>query len=445
MSRIVLATASVDLRQRMHQATNGEFLSLFGPLPPDPAHVFAQIEQSTPPKVVVLDASVEPEAGLELAARFDAQCPAISVILVTESASEVSRAAMRAGVRDILHPAADISDIRQVLDRALQAAVDRAAALDATRATQAAKDAAAKTGRVITIVSPKGGVGKTTVATNVAVGLARAVPNSTVLVDLDVQFGDVASALDLEPEYSLPDAVHGPASRDPMVLKTFLTRHETGLYVICGPRTPADAEGISGQDVGRLLQTLASEFRYVVVDTAPGLSDHALAALDQTTDLVLLTSMDVPGIRGLRKELDTLTQLGLAPNSRHVVLNFIDTRAGLSIADVEATIGTRIDVRLSRSKAILASVNQGLPLLQNGARDTTAKQLRGLVTRFTPAPIPQAKPQGASRKTTKVAAAAPKPKPKRASRKAAKAAAAAEPQPRRAAGHWSRGRWVGAS
>ena len=440
MSRIVLATASVDLRQRMHQATNGDFLSLFGPLPEDPAHVFAQLEESTPPNVVVLDASVEPEAGLELAARFDAQCPAISVILVTESAAEVSRAAMQAGVRDILHPAADIADIRQVLDRAFSAAVERAAALDRAKGAQPADDASAKTGRVITIVSPKGGVGKTTVATNLAVGLARTVPNSTVLVDLDVQFGDVASALDLEPEYWLPDAVHGPASRDPMVLKTFLTRHQTGLYVICGPRTPADAEGISGQDVSRLLQMLASEFAYVVVDTAPGLSDHTLAALDRTTDLVLLTSMDVPGIRGLRKELDTLTQLGLAPNSRHVVLNFIDTRAGLSIADVEATIGTRIDERLPRSKAIVASVNQGLPLLQTGGRDPMTKQLRGLVNRFAPAPLPKLKPQPAGRKAPAPTKA---PKPTRAPKP--KKNAAPEPKPRRAAGHWSRGRWVGAS
>jgi pilus assembly protein CpaE len=314
-----------------------------------------------------------------------------------------------------------------VLDRASQAAADRALALEGARGTQSAEDGASvRTGKVITIVSPKGGVGKTTVATNVAVGLARTAPHSTVLVDLDVQFGDVASALDLEPEYSLPDAVFGPASRDAMVLKTFLTKHETGLYVICGPRTPADAEGISGQDVSRLLQILASEFRYVVVDTAPGLSDHTLAALDLTTDLVLLTSMDVPGVRGLRKELDTLAQLGLAPESRHVVLNLTETRAGLSVADVEATIGTAVDVRLPRSAAIQASVNQGLPLLQNGRRDQMTKQLRGLVNRFAPAPLPKLTPKRATRTATK--AAAPEPKPRRA-----------------AAGHWYRGRWASAS
>jgi pilus assembly protein CpaE len=432
MSHIVLATASADLEERVHKAlAEGELLSLpLGPLPPDPAHVFSHLDESTAPRVVMLDAGAEPKAALELAARFDAQCPVISVILVSEPGPEVNLAAMRAGVRDILHPAAEIEDIQQVLDRAFQAAVDRALALEGAKAAQSADDAAVKKGKVITVVSPKGGVGKTTVATNMAVGLARTAPHSTVLVDLDVQFGDVASALDLEPEYSLPDAVHGPASRDAMVLKTFLTRHETGLYVICGPRTPADADGIAGQEVSRLLQTLAAEFSYVVVDTSPGLSDHTLAAIDQTTDLVLLTSMDVPGVRGLRKEMNTLTQLGLVEHSRHIVLNFADNRAGLSIADVQATIGAGVDIRLPRSPAIQVSVNQGLPLLQSGVRGPMTKELRGLVNRFAPAPLPKLQPKRVSRKATK---------------KAAKQAAAAAPIPRRAAGSSYRRGWANAS
>jgi pilus assembly protein CpaE len=121
----------------------------------------------------------------------------------------------------------------------------------------------------------------------------------------------------------------------------------------------------------------------VVVDTAPGLSEHTLAAMDETTDLVLLTSMDVPGLRGLRKELDTLRQLDLLGKHCQVVVNFADPGAGLSVADVEATIGVAVDLMLPRSKAAPASVNLGVPLLQSGARDPLARQLRSLVERFT--------------------------------------------------------------
>jgi pilus assembly protein CpaE len=243
-------------------------------------------------------------------------------------------------------------------------------------------------GRVITVASPKGGVGKTTVSTNLAIGLTAAAPQSTVLVDLDVQFGDVASALGLVPEYTLPDAVRGPASEDTMVLKTFLTQHPSGLYAVCGAESPAEGDTVSGDDVTRLLASLAREFRYVVVDTAPGLSEQTLAALDRASDVVMLTSMDVPGVRGLRKELDVLRELAMIPAGRHVVMNFADPKGGLSVRDVELAIGTGVDVVLPRTASVPASTNQGVPLLQSGRRrDPMVKELRRLVSRFSATPL----------------------------------------------------------
>jgi pilus assembly protein CpaE len=144
---------------------------------------------------------------------------------------------------------------------------------------------------------------------------------------------------------------------------------------------------VSGEDVTRLLASLAREFRYVVVDTAPGLSEQTLAALDRATDVVMLSSMDVPGVRGLRKELDVLRELCMIPAGRHVVMNFADPKGGLSVRDVETTIGTGVDVVLPRSKAVPASTNQGVPLLQSGRRDPMAKELQRLVARFAATPL----------------------------------------------------------
>lgn len=387
MTRVLLATESDELEHRVRRAVGDELVSLpHGPLPTDPSHLFDQLGDAARPDVIVLDSgSSAASAALDLAARFDRQCPAISVVLVSDLGSEIGLDAMRAGVRDVLHPAAEIADIQTVLERAGQVAqVRRAESVPAS--SSALAEGGVRGSRVISVVSPKGGVGKTTVATNLAVGLARAAPNATVLVDLDIQFGDVATALGLQPEYTLPDAVHGPASRDAMVLKTFLTLHSTGLYAICGAESPAAADSITSDEVGRLLKVLASEFRYVVVDTAPGLSEHTLAAMDQSSDLVLVTSMDVPGVRGLRTEMATLTELGMPPDARHVVLNFVDRHGGLSTSDVEATLGTGIDVLIPRSRAAITSVNQGVPLLQSGVRDPMTRQLRRLVDRFVPAP-----------------------------------------------------------
>jgi pilus assembly protein CpaE len=249
------------------------------------------------------------------------------------------------------------------------------------------EETARYTGRVITVASPKGGVGKTTVASNLAIGLTASAPQSTVLVDLDVQFGDVASALGLVPEYALPDVVHGPAVEDTMVLKTFLTQHPSGLYAVCGAESPAAGDTVTAADVSRLLTSLSREFRYVVVDTAPGLSEQTLAALDRATDVVMLSSMDVPGVRGLRKELDVLRELCMIPAGRHVVMNFADAKGGLSVRDVETAIGTGVDVVVPRSAAVPPTTNQGVPILASGRRDPAVKELRRLVARFAATPI----------------------------------------------------------
>jgi len=415
---IILVTSSAELHDKFSIVVGDSLLALTAkPVPADPAVVLGQLPADTALDVAIVDCTEPDSVGVQLARGLRQHCPTLSVVLVSSQGPELALAALRAGAHDIVDPQEDPSELGRVLDEAAEAARNRRA--DAAPANAAAIEEAAPSaasGRVISVVSPKGGVGKTTVATNLAVGLARVAPRATVLVDLDIQFGDVASGLNLDPEYHLPSVVHGPASRDSMVLKTFLTLHETGLYVVCAPESPAAADNVTAADVGRLLRTLAAEFSYVVVDTAPGLSEHTLAAMDESSDLVLLTSMDVPGLRGLRKELDAISALGMHSN-RAIVLNFCTARVGLSTSDMEATIGTTIDVKLPRSKAAPASVNLGVPLLQSGTRDAMTKQLRKLVDSFVTTTAPDLAP-----------AKPPKPDSGKKSR----------PLPRRAASGWFR-------
>jgi pilus assembly protein CpaE len=382
MSRVVLAGAGEDLVLRVKEATEGDVGVLPpGRLPSDPARLFEQLLDGELPDVLLVGPHAPAPDVLTLASRLDVQSPGISVVLMAEPSPEMWQAAMRAGIRDLLPPAAGVDEIRAAVERAGHAAASRRRVLRPVSETER------YAGRVITIASPKGGVGKTTVATNLAVGLTASAPQSTVLVDLDVQFGDVASALGLTPEYTLPDAVRGPAAEDTMVFKTFLTQHPSGLYAVCGSDSPAAGDTVTGEDVTRLLASLAREFRYVVVDTAPGLSEQTLAALDRASDVVMLTSMDVPGVRGLRKELDVLRELAMIPAGRHIVMNFADPKGGLSVRDVETTIGAGVDVVLPRSKAVPASTNQGVPILQSHRRDPMAKEMRRLVSRFAATPL----------------------------------------------------------
>ncbi|MCO1339132.1 pilus assembly protein CpaE [Kocuria polaris] len=326
--------------------------------------------------VVLLGSDVDTDAALRLAADLSSAVPDLSVLLFAEAERdpELLRAAMRAGVREIASPGADAAELRLAIERACLT-VER-------RRHRSEPDAGRPRGEVVAVLSPKGGVGKTTIATNLAVGLGRLAPQQVVIVDLDLQFGDVASSLNIDPEHVITDAVYNSAAHDSMVLKAYLTRTEHGLYALCGPRTPVDADRLSPAQVGVLIDQLTAEFEFVVVDTAPGLGEHLLAALERATAAVWVCGMDVPSVRGMNEALTVLRELELVPRGRHTVLNFADKRSGMTVADVEVSLGSPVDVVVPRSRSLPLSTNRGIPHLSDGRHDGAWRGLSKLVKRF---------------------------------------------------------------
>ncbi|PRB45252.1 pilus assembly protein CpaE [Arthrobacter sp. MYb23] len=384
MSRFVLITSDHDFEKRVRTATAGLSGSLqwfqADYLPEGPRDVLDQL-LGEPPEVLIMGPGLDLEESLKLASLMDLQYPEISVVLAATQTAELVLGAMRSGVRDILPPTATVDDIRVMVERASLAAAGRRRGLAPSSAEGAGQGSG---GRVIAVMSPKGGVGKTTVATNLAVGLGLVAPMGVVIVDLDLQFGDVGSGLLLDPGRTITDAVLGPASQDAMVLKTYLSVHAASIYALCAPRNPVEIDKINAGHVARLLEQLRHEFQYVVIDTAPGLGEHVLAALESATDAVWVCGMDIPSIRGLRTGLQILDELQLLPQHRHVILNMADNKSGLALKDVEATIGVPVDIVIPRSRTLPYSTNKGVPLLQDGSRDSASKGLRLLVNRFKP-------------------------------------------------------------
>jgi pilus assembly protein CpaE len=382
VSRFVLITPNADFDGRLRQAVAGGLQGgvqtfLTNVLPAGPYDLFAQLNQEQP-EVLILGPDVPVDEALRLATVLDVQVPDLTVLLVSEPDPTFILQAMRAGVRDILSPSADPAQLRVLLERACQSFASR-------HRVEQPKQTDNPKGTVIGVFSPKGGVGKTTIATNIAVGLGKIAPMSVVIVDLDLQFGDVASGLYLNPEHTVTDAVSPAASQDTLVLKAFLTVHPASIYALCAPASPVEADFITPEQVTRLIEQLAEEFQYVVVDTAPGLPEIGLAAMEACTDVVWVSAMDIPSVRGLRSGMDILRQLEILPEGQHVVLNMADSKCGLTVQDIESTIGAPVDVRVPRSRAVALSTNRGTPVLLDARKDPAAKGLSQLVDRLGPA------------------------------------------------------------
>lgn len=339
------------------------------------------------PDLVVFGPQVSRSTTMSLASLLDAMHPQISVVLVAEPTSDLILEAMRSGIRDVLSAEATDEEFRIMLLKAH----DHSSRRNVRRRSSEEEDERIVESRVVVVASPKGGVGKSTIAVNLAVGLAKLAPMDVVLVDLDLQFGDVATHLDLKPAHSLADAFASQGGLDTLLLKTFLTAHPAGFYALCGSESPAAADKIGAKQVRELLASLASQFRFVIVDTGAGLDEPTLAALEEANDAVFVSSMDVASVRNVRKEIEVLATLNILPGARHLVLNFADRQSGLSVRDVEAVVGLPVNVVVPRAHEVALASNRGVPVLMEKKSGAAAKAIQNVVKRFEgegPAPAP---------------------------------------------------------
>ncbi len=235
-------------------------------------------------------------------------------------------------------------------------------------------------GKCIAVVSPKGGSGKTAVASNLAAALAMRFPGRVAAIDLDVQFGDMCTALGLRPEHNLAQVAQS-AQVDATTIKLFLTPYDPGLYVLCGARTPAEADVVTHQHVSRVIPLLASEFDYVVIDTPAGLDDRTLAAMEQATDILLVSSLDVTSIRSLRKAVEAMDAIGIT-KTRHFVLNRADAKVGLRPVDAAEAVGLPIEAMIDSAREIPLSMNLGTPVVKLEPRSAVARQMSQLTHLF---------------------------------------------------------------
>ncbi len=327
-----------------------------------------------PADVVALGPGLSPDLLIELASALDRDRPDLTLVAVEHPTVELMQKALRAGARDMMDPDAVETEMREVFDRALDAT---------TRRREMPVDGRISHNQVISILSPKGGSGKTTVATNLAVGLADRDAQDTLLVDLDLQFGDAATALGIVPDYTIVDAAKG-GHLDSATLKSFLVPHPSGALLLAAPESLAQAEDVDPEWLKQAMAVLTDEFQHVVIDTAAGIDERALLSMEFATDLLFVASTDVPSVRGLRRQLDALDAISLDGPSRHFLLNRANARTGLSKSDIEDTVGMKAEFAIPESRAVTTGTNTGQPVVEGNPREPAGRALIDLVHTFKP-------------------------------------------------------------
>lgn len=341
----------------------------------DEDHLTDQIV-SAEPTVVCIGPDVPQDFALNLTRLIVNLAPTIEVIFVREPSAALWAQVSRVGSRDIVDPGAGVEELATAIETAIQ----RSRSLQTH--VQASTSKESRKGRVIVVLSPKGGSGKTTVSVNVSEAIAQQAPDRTVLVDLDCQFGDVATALGLEPTRTLTD-LGALKEMDPTAFKLFLTRSGSGnLFVLPSSGTPEEADLIDEATATQILSIARSSFDYVIVDTAAGIDERSLAAINQSSDLLFVASMDVTSIRNLMKELELLEKLGPSLQHRHFVLNRVDSSSGLKTKDIVDAVGLPISHTVDASSLVVQNSNAGKAVVLAQPQAAVSKQFREIAHAF---------------------------------------------------------------
>ena len=317
---------------------------------------------------------IGPEVGIDQAcdlseaARLDR--PELGVILLRHRMDVTALSqALRSGVREVV-----TADDHTALVEALR----RSRELTARLLDHGGAGAGGREGKVVTVFSAKGGVGKTTLSTNLATYIAST-GAKTLLIDLDLAFGDVAISLQLLPNKSIHDAVAMSGHVDDQAISALVTRHEaSGLDVLCAPNDPGHADRIPVSVVNEIIKVARQHYDYVFIDTPPSFTEHVLSACDLSDALILIATLDIPAVKNLRVAIDTLDMLGSPKDARVIVLNRADTKVGLRSEDVVSAIKAPIAVNIPNSLTVPASVNRGVPIVLDDPRGPVSLAIREL-------------------------------------------------------------------
>jgi pilus assembly protein CpaE len=240
-------------------------------------------------------------------------------------------------------------------------------------------------GRIVTVFSPKGGTGKTVMATNLAAWLAKKGSKKTLLLDLDLQFGDAAIMLGIEPDKTIHDLVVAPGELDPEKLAGYTARHASGLEVLPAPVRPEDAELVTESKLSRLLEVAKESYDVIVVDTSPFFHGPMLATLDRTDDLLLVCGLEVPTIKNVRLSLQTLALLSFPPERIRIILNRSNSNVGMKRGEVEAALEAKVRFEIPSDRAVPLAVNRSSPAVLSDAKSDFSRALGEMAKNLQPA------------------------------------------------------------
>jgi pilus assembly protein CpaE len=334
------------------------------------------------PDVILMDINMPGMDGIAATEAISQRLPSSAIIMMSvHGEAEHLKRAMLAGAREFLVKPFSSDELATSIRRIHERELVRQQQLVASSGTgpgtgPADGDSPRRDGQLLVVFSPKGGSGRTTLATNLALALMRETGSRVALVDANLQFGDVGVLLNLNPKNrSILDAIEG-GEPDADIIESVLVDHSTGIRVLLAPPAPEGADLVTAPVLRRILDHLRASHDYVVVDMPSGLTDHSLAVMDAADQIVLVSALEITTIKNVRLFLEVADQLDYERSKIRLVINRSDSAQGIRINDVEASIRRPIDGTIvSDGRLAVLAVNRGVPFVVSHPESTLSKDI----------------------------------------------------------------------
>lgn len=321
------------------------------------------------PDIVLMDVNMPEMDGLTATQIISMQQPETGVIIMSvQGEKEYLKKAMVAGAREYIVKPFSSEDLTQTILRTYELQNRR-------KSIGKVQDHQIST-RIFTIFSTKGGVGKTTIASNLAVAMARTTKKRVALIDLDLQFGDIAVMLNLSIKNTIYDLVKDLKDMDSDIVEDYLVTHFSGVSVLPAPAKPEYSEFIDAKHVEKILNLLIGSYHYIIIDAAASFNETVLTALDMSERILCVSTLDLPTIKNMKVGLDLMDSLKYPHEKIHIVLNKASEQFGVKFKEFEQTIGHPVWAYIPEdSQTVITSANKGLPFVMTRSETKVARAI----------------------------------------------------------------------
>jgi pilus assembly protein CpaE len=323
------------------------------------------------PDIILMDINMPVKDGIKATEEISLEVPETTIVIMSvQIEQEYLRKAMTAGARDYI--------TKPFTGEELVNTIVKTYNLETKRKQKSAvpRDKGEINSKIISIFSTKGGVGKTTIATNLAVTIARQTKKRVALLDFDLLFGDVAIHLNVSIKTTITELIKEINTLDEELMEEYLVTHFSGVRVLPAPVKPEYAEYVTAQHIEKIIKVLKASYHYIIIDTAQNFNETTLTALDASDAVLFISTMDLPTIKNVKSGLEVMDSLHYSDSKVKIVLNKASEQFGITYKDFEDTVKNKIWISIPEdNQTVINSVNKGFPFVLTRAETKVAKSI----------------------------------------------------------------------